>query len=111
MKSSRLMMLVPAAILGALLLIAGSVPQSDDPGVLLRAAIEKEEVEGDLDAAIAQYKRIVQKNGNNRAVAARALLRLGGTRSWGRRTPAKPTSNWWTPIPSSSKRSLRPGSA
>ena len=34
------------AILGALLSLAGSVDQVDDPGILLRAAMEKEEVDG-----------------------------------------------------------------
>lgn len=65
-------------VIGTLLLSAGSMPQINDPGVLLRAAIEKEEVDGDLNAAIAQYKQIIANNGNNRAVAAKALLRLGG---------------------------------
>jgi Tol biopolymer transport system component len=54
------------------------VPQGEDPAVLLRAAIEKEEVDGDLAAAIAQYKQVIKVAGANRAVAAQALLRLGG---------------------------------
>lgn len=64
--------------IGTLLLAAGSTQQTIDPGVLLRAAIEKEEVDGDLSAAIEQYKRIIANNGNNRGVAAKALFRLGG---------------------------------
>ncbi|MBE3134274.1 MAG: PD40 domain-containing protein, partial [Acidobacteria bacterium] len=65
-------------ILSAGILAAWSVPQGEDPAVLLRAAIEKEEVDGDLDAAIAQYKQVIKVAGANRAVAAQALLRLGG---------------------------------
>jgi len=65
-------------ILSAAILAAWSVPQGEDPAVLLRAAIEKEEVDGDLDAAIAQYKQVIKVAGANRAVAAQALLRLGG---------------------------------
>jgi Tol biopolymer transport system component len=65
-------------ILSAGILAAWNVPQGEDPAVLLRAAIEKEEVDGDLDAAIAQYKRVIKVAGANRAVAAQALLRLGG---------------------------------
>src|SRR5512136_1071436 len=65
-------------ILTAGLLTAWSVPQGEDPAVLLRAAIEKEEVDGDLAAAIEQYKHIIKIAGANRAVAAQALLRLGG---------------------------------
>src|SRR4030042_6703643 len=66
------------AILGALVSIAGSARQTEDPGVLLRAAIEKEEVDGDLQGAIDLYKQIVSKHGDNRAIAAKALVRLGG---------------------------------
>ncbi len=65
------------AILGALLLVAGIARQAEEPGVLLRAAIEKEEVEGDLPAAIELYKQIVAKHGKNRAIAAQAQLRIG----------------------------------
>jgi Tol biopolymer transport system component len=66
------------AILGALLSVSGIARQTEDPGVLLRAAIEKEEVDGDLQAAIDLYKQIVAKYGDNRAIAAKALVRLGG---------------------------------
>jgi Tol biopolymer transport system component len=65
-------------ILSAGILAAWSVPQGEDPAVLLRAAIEKEEVDGDLEAAIEQYKEVIKVAGTNRAVAAQALLRLGG---------------------------------
>jgi Tol biopolymer transport system component len=78
MKVLRMTMFVPATIVGALLTIGSSTPQSADPGVRLRAAIETEEVDGDLEAAIGQYLAIVESNGNHRAVAAQALLRLGG---------------------------------
>jgi Tol biopolymer transport system component len=70
--------LVGIVILSVGIVAAWSVPQAEDPAVLLRAAIEKEEVDGNLDAAIEQYKRIIKIAGANRAVAAQALLRLGG---------------------------------
>ncbi len=60
------------------ILAAPRGPQGEDPAVLLRAAIEKEEVDGNLDAAIEQYKHVIKIAGTNRAVAAQALLRLGG---------------------------------
>jgi len=71
------------ALVGIVILSAGiqglwSAPQPDSPAVLLRAAIEKEEVDGDLNAAIEQYKRVITVAGAERAVAAQALLRLGG---------------------------------
>jgi len=65
-------------ILGGLLVMTGIARQAEDPGVLLRAAIEKEEVDGDLQAAIDLYKKIVDKYGSQRVVAAKALVRLGG---------------------------------
>ena len=68
--------------LTAMVVILGSVPgsprQAEDPAVLLRAAIEKEEVDGDLQSAVVLYERIVAKFSDNRPIAAKALLRLGG---------------------------------
>jgi len=71
------------ALAGIIILSAGlqglwSAPQQENPAVLLRAAIEKEEVDGDLNAAIEQYKHVIKIAGADRAVAAQALLRLGG---------------------------------
>lgn len=66
------------AFLWTLTPVAGDSRQAQDPGVLLRAAIEKEEVDGDLQAAIEQYKLIAAKFAGSRAVAAKALVRLGG---------------------------------
>jgi Tol biopolymer transport system component len=65
------------AILAALLSLAGSARQVDDPGVLLRAAIEKEEVDGDLQGAIDLYKQIIANHGRNHAIAAKAQLHIG----------------------------------
>lgn len=65
-------------VFGALVSVSGTTQKAEDPGVLLRAAIEKEEVDGDLPGAIELYKQIVAKFGESRAVAAKALLRLGG---------------------------------
>jgi Tol biopolymer transport system component len=65
------------AILVALLFVVGIARQAEDPGVLLRAAIEKEEVDGNLQAAIDLYKQIVAKHGDSRAIAAKAQLHIG----------------------------------
>jgi Tol biopolymer transport system component len=78
MNKLKITIFVLTIVLSGLFLFAGSALQTDAPGVRLRAAIEKEEVEGDLQAAIEQYKKIVADNGDNRVIAARALLRLGG---------------------------------
>jgi Tol biopolymer transport system component len=42
----------------------------------LKAAMHKEQVEGDLNGAIAAYRKIVAQHGKNRAVAAQALLQM-----------------------------------
>ena len=74
-RLSALVIVVMA--LGAVLTPAVGARQQD-PGVLLRAAIEKEDVAGDLEGAVALYRQILAANSKNRAVAARALLRLAG---------------------------------
>src|SRR5512135_874303 len=78
MKAHRLTLLVLPMLVGALLSVAGGAPQAGDPGVRLRAAVQKEEVDGDLQGAIELYGKIVADHGDDRAVAAEALLRLGG---------------------------------
>jgi len=77
MKKKLFMTISLVALLGASLSIAGSARQAEDPGVLLRAAIEKEEVDGDLQGAIALYQKIVAKYSGQSGVAAKAQLRIG----------------------------------
>jgi Tol biopolymer transport system component len=64
-------------ILGALLPFTVGARQAEDPGVLLRAAMEKEEVDGDLQGAIDLYKQIIEKYSSNHTIAARAQLHIG----------------------------------
>ncbi len=67
-------------ILGAGLLVAGLLlaGQPDrQPEVLLQAAMNTELVKGDLEAAIQQYKKILAAHAGNRAIAAKALVRMG----------------------------------
>jgi Tol biopolymer transport system component len=66
-----------AALLAAAVSATGVARQAEDPGVMLRAAIEKEEVEGDLQGAIELYKGIVSRHSGQAAVAAKAQLRIG----------------------------------
>ena len=77
MKKTSLAVIFLATILGVSLSWAGIARQAEDPGVLLRAAIEKEEVDGDLQGAIALYKQIVATHSEQSAVAAKAQLRIG----------------------------------
>ena len=65
-------------VLGLLLAMAGIHAQtSDRAGVLLQTAIQTEMVDGDLGKAIELYQEIVGQYGNERPVAAQALLHLG----------------------------------
>ncbi|MCH7825134.1 MAG: PD40 domain-containing protein [Acidobacteria bacterium] len=50
---------------------------SDQAGVMLQAAIQTELVDGDLGEAIELYNDILARFGNERPVAAKALLHLG----------------------------------
>jgi Tol biopolymer transport system component len=64
-------------VAGALLAGLAAGQRSDSLEVDLQAAIQKEATEGNLRAAMEQYRRIATRAGANRAVAARALVRLG----------------------------------
>src|SRR5689334_9195265 len=59
--------------IGAVLLAGAQ--KGDRADLQLQAAINKEVVEGDLKGAIEQYRKVAQ--GANRAVAAKALVRMG----------------------------------
>ena len=55
---------------------AGAAPQTQDKAaVALKAAMDKEVLDGNLKAAIEAYKKLAQ--GKDRAVAAKALVRMG----------------------------------
>ena len=51
--------------------------KSQSADVLLGAALHQEEVEGNLEAAIETYKKILADFPDNRPMAARALLQMG----------------------------------
>jgi Tol biopolymer transport system component len=67
---------ITGVALAAFLSVPATAAQPQDKAeVALRVAMEKETVEGDVKAAIEQYKKLAQNN--NKSVAARALVRLG----------------------------------
>jgi Tol biopolymer transport system component len=80
MKTRKAAILAIAALSVILAAAAGSAARQtgDRPEVLLERAIQLETVDGDLEAAIGLYKKIVGATASSRAVAAKALLRLGG---------------------------------
>lgn len=77
MKIKLAAIVLMMAVMGTLLSITGSAQQTDDPGVLFRAAVEKEEVDGDLQGAIELYKKIIAEHSNSREIAAKAQLHIG----------------------------------
>ncbi|MEJ2147639.1 MAG: hypothetical protein P8020_21165, partial [Acidobacteriota bacterium] len=79
MKSRKATLLLVSVVCATLALAFATLPQAtEDPAVLLERAIQLETVDGNLDAAIELYQQIAAENGNHRALAAKALLRLGG---------------------------------
>ncbi len=67
--------MVIATILFGIVIQSGQSYQ--DPAVKLERAVQIETVDGDLEAAIKLYKEIIAENGNHRAIAAKAQLRIG----------------------------------
>jgi Tol biopolymer transport system component len=58
--------------------VLAAAPQNQDKAeVALKAAMDKEVLDGNLKAAIEQYRKIAATYRGNRSVAARALLQLG----------------------------------
>ncbi len=68
-------------ICGALVLTAvaqkPAASKSQAAETALGAAIHQEEAEGNLEAAIASYKKFLAQYGNNRPLAAKAQYHLG----------------------------------
>jgi Tol biopolymer transport system component len=77
MEPKKLKKVMGIILLGAVVLAAGFSQKTEDPGVMLRSAIEKEEVDGDLSGAIDIYQAIIQKFRANKSMAAQAQLRIG----------------------------------
>ncbi|HDT14160.1 MAG TPA: tetratricopeptide repeat protein, partial [Candidatus Aminicenantes bacterium] len=77
MKKSILMAAI--ALVSAVVLASpdGMAQRAQSAEVLLGTALHQEEVEGDLEAAIETYKRILAAFPDNRPIAAQALLHMG----------------------------------
>lgn len=72
----RCLVPVVVVVLGTVSFLTAQTPESAE--LMLEAATKMELLDGDLDAAIAQYRRIVAAHAGERAVAAQALVRMGG---------------------------------
>ena len=77
MTRPNLTVIAIAAALFTLLIPAFCTQKSDPPEVLLRSEMDKELIDGDLNAAIEQYKQVIARAGKDRAIAAKALLQMG----------------------------------
>src|SRR5512135_430773 len=77
MRSARVVL--AAAVMCLAMSAADSAQQARDnrAEVALQAAIKIETIDGDLKAAIDAYKNVAATYGSNRAVAAKALVRMG----------------------------------
>jgi Tol biopolymer transport system component len=77
MRSARIVF--AAAVMCAALPAAFAAQQAGDTRaeVALQGAIKIETIDGDLKAAIEAYKKVAATYGNDRAVAAKALVRAG----------------------------------
>jgi Tol biopolymer transport system component len=56
---------------------AGAAENNDKPGVMLQEAKHEELVNGNLEAAIGVYKRILEQHGGNSLMAAQTLVGMG----------------------------------
>ena len=67
------------SVIVAVLMLSGvaATQGNDSAEARLRAAMDKETVDGDLKGAIDGYKRVISQRGASREVVAQALLRLG----------------------------------
>ena len=70
--------ILTAAFIAVLTMIPLAAQRVAEPELLLREALHKQQVEGDLPGAIKLYQQIVAAKSANRAVTARALLELAG---------------------------------
>jgi len=77
MKKSIFLMAVALGLLIALSPADHAAQKSQSAEVLLGAALHQEEVEGNFEAAIETYKKILADYPDNRPLAARALLQMG----------------------------------
>ena len=68
--------IINVSLVLALLSGSGAAAQPDQAAIDLAAAIRTETIDGDLDAAIQQYATIAETS--DRAIAAEALIRMGG---------------------------------
>ena len=68
---------ISGVVLALMFVVVSSAYAQQDAGVLLQSGLYKEEVNGDLEAAIKVYERVLQDFPKDRLVAAKAQLHIG----------------------------------
>ncbi|MGH9720046.1 MAG: hypothetical protein ACRD8O_07520, partial [Bryobacteraceae bacterium] len=76
MKTQQFTTSIPAVAILVCLAVAAPAQKISQPELLFREALHKQQVEGDLSAAIKLYERVVSSATSNRPLAAKALLEL-----------------------------------
>src|SRR5262245_32232603 len=78
MRRIKLAKLIVVLLLGTACASFAAFAEDKKANELLEAGLTKETIEGDLKGAIALYEQAVKEAGANRALSARAQLRLAG---------------------------------
>lgn len=77
MKTVRFVLIFAVVLAGALLPANPPTQQDRSAETILGSALHQEEVEGNLEAAIQTYKKLLADYPGNRPLAAKALLQMG----------------------------------
>ncbi|MFC1766407.1 tetratricopeptide repeat protein, partial [Planctomycetota bacterium] len=76
-RENMKLQLISGLVLALTLVMTSSVYAQQNAGVLLQSGLYKEDVNGDLEAAIGIYERVLKDFPEDRAHAAKALLHIG----------------------------------
>jgi Tol biopolymer transport system component len=76
-RTNTKLQFISGVVFAMMLVVASSVYAQQSAGVLLQSGLYKEDVNGDLEAAIAIYERVLKEFPMDRPVAAKALLHIG----------------------------------
>ena len=76
-RTNTKLQFISGVVFAMMLVVASSVYAQQSAGVLLQSGLYKEDVNGDLEAAIAIYERVLKEFPKDRPVAAKALLHIG----------------------------------
>jgi len=76
-RTNKKLQFIWGVVFVLILVVSSSAYAQQSAGVLLQSGLYKEDVNGDLEAAIAIYERVLKEFPKDRPVAAKALLHIG----------------------------------